>query len=279
MGNRILGTFVGGIIVATAPAIFAADHADTPFLNNAGRTDALLTDLHAFTRGDNLVLIVATNPAVPLGATSYVFPEDMAIHINIDNSSAVSSDDPNGLGGTILEPDKIRKDHSIRITFRGDGPTADVKSGGAKITNFFAGPRDDPFIRGPRIGRNVAAVVLEVPLADVTANQSTILVWAEVELEDLGMVELGARALRSMFPENHCLNNFPPSEHADGCGMVADAMIYDTAAPAAYPNGRELADDVVDLVGDPRVLGNDAPFPSENDKPFLAVFPYLASPH
>jgi hypothetical protein len=39
-----------------------------------------------------------------------------------------------------------------------------------------------------------------------------------------------------------------------------------------------LTDDVVDLVGDQRILGNDAPFPNENDVPFLNRFPYLAPP-
>jgi hypothetical protein len=55
-------------------------------------------------------------------------------------------------------------------------------------------------------------------------------------------------------------------------------VIYDTALAASFPNGRELTDDVVDLVGDPRVLSNDDPFPSTNDVPFLGAFPYLAPP-
>jgi hypothetical protein len=56
-------------------------------------------------------------------------------------------------------------------------------------------------------------------------------------------------------------------------------MIYNTALPAVYPNGRALTDDVVDAVGDVRVLDNDSPFPSANDVPFLSAFPYLAPPH
>ena len=58
-----------------------------------------------------------------------------------------------------------------------------------------------------------------------------------------------------------------------------DVVIYNTALPAAFPNGRELVDDVVDLVGDPRVLMNDQPFPTANDVAFLTSFPYLAAPH
>ena len=55
-------------------------------------------------------------------------------------------------------------------------------------------------------------------------------------------------------------------------------IIFDTLEDAEYPNGRELTDDVVDLVGDPRPLSNDAPFPTANDVPFLDVLPYLAAP-
>ena len=58
-----------------------------------------------------------------------------------------------------------------------------------------------------------------------------------------------------------------------------DVMIFDTSRAAEFPNGRALEDDVVDLVGDPRVLANDQPFPDENDLPFLDTFPYLAPPH
>ena len=62
--------------------------------------------------------------------------------------------------------------------------------------------------------------------------------------------------------------------------VSTNPAIYDTARPAAYPNGRALTDDVVDLVGDPRVLETDGPlFPTENDMSFLPNFPYLAPPH
>ena len=53
---------------------------------------------------------------------------------------------------------------------------------------------------------------------------------------------------------------------------------------AGFPNGRRLADDVVDiservvggvLVGNPLPLGDGV---DVNDKPFLEEFPYVASP-
>ena len=81
-----------------------------------------------------------------------------------------------------------------------------------------------------------------------------------------------------MMPEYTPLNTEHPRRHLRRLGMVPDVVIYDTSRPAAFPNGRELEDDVVDLVGNPAILANDAPFPSANDVPFLAVFPYLAPP-
>ncbi len=63
-------------------------------------------------------------------------------------------------------------------------------------------------------------------------------------------------------------------------------MIYDTSAPAAYPNGRLPTDDVIDLAcnlsSECRVFnsaGEGSTGPTANDVPFLSTFPYLAPPH
>ena len=91
--------------------------------------------------------------------------------------------------------------------------------------------------------------------------------------------EFAGRALRSQFPENDAFNMLRPRDHFKKLGQVPDVVVFNTSQPAAFPNGRALEDDVVDLVGDPRVLGNDDPFPEENDVPFVDEFPYLAPPH
>jgi len=82
-----------------------------------------------------------------------------------------------------------------------------------------------------------------------------------------------------MFPENDLFSITHPRKHHLELGVQPDVMIFDTSRPAGFPNGRELTDDVVDLVGDERVLANDDPFPDENDVPWLSGFPYLAMPH
>jgi len=274
-----------GLLALTAFAP-VSDHSDTPALVSLARHDARITDFYAFTRGENLVLAVCLDPTVPPGVSSYSFPSDLDVRIQVDNDSAVDFGNPSELstyGGTVVAPDRIREDVKLMLSFAGGVPTlstAGVPAAYRDDIQLFAGLRDDPFIRGPRIGRNVAAIVIELPLEAVLADQSTLLLWASTKVPNLSgpMHELGGRALRSQFPENLMLNDVHPSFHQRLTGGAPDVVIYDTAFAASFPNGRELTDDVVDLVGDPRVLGNDDPFPSTNDVPFLSAFPYLAPP-
>lgn len=275
------------VLLATWAAVApASDHSDAPQAEGVVRQDANLTDLHAFVRGKNLVISVCSNPAIPRTAATYQFPSDLTFEIHLDNQCQVDPADPDGMGGTVMNPSKVHPDYTFRVRFREDGsPRVQTFAhrGNKKVTveNFFAGLRDDPFIRGPRQGRNVGAIVLELPLKSVTRHQSSLLIWATSQVEDFDgpFQDLIGRSLRSMMPENSEMNDMQPRQHGRKMGVAPDVMIFDTARPAQYPNGRALTDDVVDLVGDPRVLGNDAPFPSGNDLPFLDVFPYLATPH
>lgn len=281
LGLSTLGGFGSGW------SAFSSDHDDTPLLRMLNRHDARITDLHAFVRGENLVISVCSNLAIPPSATSYRFPSDVTFDINIDYDSEVSPEDPDLLGGTVVNPEGIREDITYRIRFNADQSASieyrrsDGKLDGIWLTGFYAGLRDDPFIRGPRIGRNVAAIVIEVPLASVLKDQSTLLIWAttKVDTMDGPFQDLAGRSLRSQEPENLSLNTLHPSEHLARTGLKPDVMIYDTAKPATFPNGRALTDDVVDLTAIPRILETDAPFPNANDVPFLETFPYLAPPH
>jgi hypothetical protein len=274
------------LVFPSAPAS-AADHGDTPLLQSIGRPDARITDLYAFVRGENLVVILNTNPGIPPEATDYLFPPDLKLRLHIDNHSEVDFSDPDDLdlfGGTIVDPSKINADIVFEVKFRANGTAkfqVKGRDGVKQDVLFFAGLRDDPFIRGPRAGRNIAAMVFEVPLVRVLGDSSTFLIWATSKLPDVcsPVTEHAGRALRSQFPENDSMNSLRPRQHASVLGVVPDVLIYDVALPAEYPNGRELIDDVVDLVGDDRVLSSDAPFPDENDLPFLDVFPYLSEPH
>lgn len=273
--------------LAAAP-VGAADHGDTPLLTSIGRSDAKITDLHAFVNGSNLVLALSTNVNVPTSAATYTFPSDLVLTIHIDTDAAVSFADATAnavYGGKVLAPAEVSSNVRLKVKFKSDGTPVLMAKGVAEVWEsqiaFFAGLRDDPFIRGNRAGRNVGSVVIEIPLAAINAPQSTLLVWATSKVDDVfgPFQDLAGRALRSMFPENDYMNTTSPSMHRGMMRVAPDVMILDTSKPATFPNGRALTDDVVDLVGDVRVTSTDSPFPSTNDLPFLNVFPYLANPH
>jgi hypothetical protein len=280
LGRAILPLLI--LTLAALGILSASDHGDVPTGLAGPRQDANLTDLHAFVVGQNLVLSLSTNPAIPPSATSYLFPTDVTFELHIDNHSEVSD-------GQVVRPDRIHDDISFRFRFDDDGSVKLLRLGrrgrepfDLGFVSLFSGLRDDPFIRGPRQGRNIGAIVLEVPLSSVLRpGQSTLVIWATSKVDDFDgrFQELAGQSLVSMFPENSLMNTMEPRQTMRLMGKAPDVMIFDTALPAAFPNGRALTDDVVDLVGDNRVLANDAPFPSTNDKPFLARFPYLAEPH
>ena len=287
--------FVSGLLVAASGAGFASDHGDVPV------STADITDLHAFVVGANLVLAVSTNAAIPPSVANYAFPTNVAFEINIDVDSEVWTEDPMDLhfhGGTIVDPDRVREDITFRIRFGGDG-AARVQpivrghvQNAPHIVNFFAGLRDDPLIRRSRAGRNVGAIVLEVPLASIVREQPTLLIWATANVDDLNEEDPQDDLVGRAFRRN--LNHLHPKHHLSLGGERPNVMIYDIFRHAAFPNGRALTDDVVDLIclADGQEVGDCGPyradkardpFPpgpaTENDQPFLDTFPYLAPPH
>jgi hypothetical protein len=274
---------------ALAAGVYAADHGDTPELISIARHDARVTDWFAWHTADTFFMITCTNANIPVGQTSYRFPEDLTVRFQIDNSSAVdfSNETANSkYGGRIVDPSKIAANITLDFSFDPNGNlvmyteglSAEAAARITKTSGFF----DDPFINGRRNGRNVACIATSQPLADVKGAGNTLLTWTTSKVPDIHgpISEHSGRALRSQFPENNAMNTLRPRAHATELGLVPDVAIHNLAAPAGFPNGRLLTDDVIDLVGDPRLVNDPvAQAPTTNDKPFSATFPFLAAPH
>jgi hypothetical protein len=279
-----------GLTALLAPSswLAAADHGDTPVLGSLGRSDAQITDVFAFLRGENLVLILCTNPAIPPTVTNYTFAPDLTATFHIDHHSRVSRDNPVDLaqfGGTIVQPNAVAANVTFQVKFDDGQPSLHTTGIADKYRSritLFTGLRDDPFIRKPRAGRNVAAIAIELPVAAVLRQQNDLLIWATTKVPDLEgpISEHGGRALRSMF--NESMNSRRPSDHWRVLEKTPDVMILDMLHASGYPNGREPSDDVIDLVSDipgGTLPGEGPEFPTANDVPFLLTFPYLAPPH
>lgn len=265
----------------------ASDHGDTDRLIAAGRHDARIADFYIFTRGENLVLVMTIVGATPEPTPAFRFGGDVTYRFLIDRAAAVTFDDAEQtrlFGGTITDPASIHEDVVIEVRFGADGSGLTVSATGlhpsADTTlSAYAGIRDEPFIRSTVIGLNIAAIVVELPLRRVVAETDApiLLAWATTDVANLegDQDELGGRAYRSMFRDGQGLNTLHPSLHTSTLSVAPDVVIFDTSRPAAFPNGRDLVDDVVDLLGRP----DGEPYPSTNDVPFSDAFPYLAPPH
>ena len=177
---------------------------------------------------------------------------------------------------------------------------------GAGGRSFCDGSEVDFFL-----GLNVSAIVLEVPSASL--GTSSIGVWARTELNNQQVDRMGRPAINTVFIPN---NPFEPSgtepsqknafnsgkprhdqrdfrgevedtlEIFYGVGnptvdalanfLLPDILTIDTSMATPFPNGRGLADDVIDIELGIVTNGLVTSDCVANDSAFSATFPYLA---
>lgn len=280
--------FIAAAIVVTIPlqSVFASDHADTPMLKELGRYDAMIGDFYVFTNDEQLVLIMTIAAALDEDPLSFRFPSDVNYRFHIDRGAVVHFEQRDqGLPKPIFgRPEDIAPDVTFAIRFADDGRSSflhikGLAQGKENRLSVYSGVRDDPFIRSVVIGKNVAAIAVSLPLSEVIDEDSpaTILAWATTDVDGIkgNQDELMGHPYYSQLEQYHALNTTPPARHLADYGFQPDVLVFDTSKPAAYPNGRALVDDVVDILG----RTGSPPFPSKNDVPFLEEFPFIAPPH
>ncbi len=295
----------------------AADHVDLPRTADGTeitRPDASITDFYSFVAGNRLVMIMNVNPFLAPEVTTYKFPTDVSYKFNIDMNSGVNIGADTAsreFGGVVVNPAGISEDVVIEVTF---GPTntpvvnascenpatcSRVRSG----LRVFAGLRAESFIFAPFVRNNVGSIVIELPISAVVESQSKLLLWATTTVDTPAGVytEFGGRALRSQFPPFVGLNALHPNQHVAAGFVRPDVMILDVTRPAAFPNGRALSDDVVDIAARFTLLPTDrdaanlevqacnpggdffpcpvSPPATADDVRILGRFPYLGRPY
>ena len=236
---------------------------------------------------------------------------DLGIYLDFDSRVSYADSSFNQLyGGKIEDPAKIKPEASIVITLNDDGSlktkTAEGFTGEKEKINLVVGLFDDPFILTSFAGRNVMALVADIPLNCLPGRETPILVWGQSHFgkpNHKHQIDLVGRAVRTMLPRFNKLNLLPPRLHVELMkksmaknsdlpdeeklqenDLAPDVLILDLRKPAAFPNGRALEDDVVLKVhklGDSKLYNyskRDGPRATANDKAFRSAFPYLAEP-
>jgi hypothetical protein len=170
----------------------------------------------------------------------------------------------------------------------------------------FCNPGDNFFT-----GLNISAIVLEVPSAWL--GSSNVGVWAETVLNKTQIDRMGRPAINTVFIPNNPFepsssepsqrNAFnagePSNDQSDFRGEVVDTLeifygsgnptaqaladfllpdilTVDTSSAAGFPNGRGLADDVIDIELGLVTNGAVTSDCVANDSTFSTSFPYLA---
>ncbi|HEY6402352.1 MAG TPA: hypothetical protein VI479_13140 [Blastocatellia bacterium] len=249
-------------------------------------------------------MILGINPFLPSEVRQYVFPTDVTYSFFIDRDSSVNFNDPTlnaAFGGTVARPANIREDVAFNITFnRSNEPQVQIQGASfieeqriRRRMRVFTGLRAEAFIFAPFVNNNIAAIVIDVPLADIKKSNDTLLLWSASKVDAFAgsFQELAGRTLYSQFDEKLALNFIHPSQHRAALGLNPDLVILNTSAPSGFPNGRPLGDDIVDLVAALPAPFNDArAFDLEFNlagfhanlsdmAPLPGVFPYLANPN
>lgn len=166
-------------------------------------------------------------------------------------------------------------------------------------TNFFT-------------GLNISAIVLELPSSWL--GPDNVGVWAQTVLNDQQIDRMGRPAINTVFIPNNVFepsgsepsqrNAFnaakPRNDQRDyrgevvdtleifyGAGsstaqaladfLLPDVLTIDTSNPAGFPNGRGLADDVIDIELGLVTNGAVTSDCVANDSTFSSTFPYLAA--
>jgi hypothetical protein len=144
-----------------------------------------------------------------------------------------------------------------------DASAQPVQAGPARL---FAGVRSDPFFAGT----NILSVALDVP-DEMLGPGPRIGVWATISLRRDGtLVPLRSQILPR---SGGC------TAAAAAATVLPDILRYDRRRPAAYPNGRNLTDNVFDArmaLLTNGTVSSDGPKPHDD---LLAEFPYLGPPN
>jgi hypothetical protein len=183
---------------------------------------------------------------------------------------------------------------------------------------FYAGLRSEPFFADPTgfqnnmqwtgrdhwAGKNVFGIVLEVPHSELGPNPK-IGIWgrtmAPVHGTPASVNQMG-RPGNNVLRQGADTNATPPAlqrerflsqyaalfetfgyREAEAAALalewLPDILPYDYTSAAGYPNGRKLADDIVDEVVSLMTQGRIATDRVEPHTDYLTDFPYLGRPH
>jgi hypothetical protein len=316
--------------LALCPALWAqaADHLDAPLLRTPNVGDRDINDVYVFqspANPSNSVLVMTVNPFAgrvnPAGTMSgSTFGPTVDYQFLVDNNGDAAPDivysttftAPAG-GSQVLTMTRTAGGSTTSFASGSTESNIGIAGGGTVRAGLF----DDPFFfdlvgfnngfaftgADTFAGANTSAIVLEVPSADLGAQNVGI--WARTLVGGVQIDRMGRPAINTALipsgmkdafnagtPATDAANfsdeftttitalSSPANAAALTPVLLPDVLTYDSSSNAGFLNGRQLANDVIDaelnLLSAGAVTGDGV---NANDRAFLSAFPYLASPN
>lgn len=262
---------------------YASDHAD-PFKIGPDEQAANITGLFFFPEGGQMIAILDVRRSLT-AAPPYIL-DPFEFTINMDTHSKVtfdSAEDRARYGGTVVNPEGIFPDITIKIRLNNDLTVKERTFTGLKnpenIT-LYTGVRDDPFIFPKFFNVNVITMALSIPRSSFSDAQQNWLLWATSKrIADGKQFDHVGRSNRTQLGRFEILNTLPPNEHVAAIKKAAesadklqkfllaclpplanlnqlsgllirhydyvpDVMVYSNQFAPGFPNGRRPGDDV-----------------------------------
>jgi hypothetical protein len=304
------------LIVGTAALpTGAADHLDAPGIVDNPMTDINdVYVFQSPSNPDNTVLIMTVNPLAG-SVNAPIFDRKAVYDFVIHNDGSASPNkyykvtfgpaDENGVQEVKLT------DRGSTVAKGVTGQDIPVDGGGTLHAGLFDDPfffdllafRDNlNFCANPSnffAGLNVNAIVLELPSAALGSNN--VGVWAQAgrgtKLDRMGRPAINTvfipsdqkNAFNQARPQNDverftdevvatllALGNDQATAEALAAFLLPDILTVDTSSSTGFPNGRRLADDVIDIELGLITGGGVTTDCVDNDSNFSDTFPYLA---
>lgn len=213
----------GALLAALgAVGVAASDHAD-PALEPPPTQDAGLTGLFAFPKGDQLVVILNIHRGLTSPPPFELADYEYTIHFDLHSQLSYDSlEDRARYGGTVLAPEGISADVSIRFRLHDDlrlqpgYPRFDGRTlPGAESFPVYVGIRDDPFVFPRFFAKNVISMAVSIPFAAFPDGQRDWLLWGTTTRAKNGkLVDHVGRSNRTQLGRLDFLNTLPPNQHA-----------------------------------------------------------------
>jgi hypothetical protein len=203
------------VVFALAPSFLrASDHADPMALKEP---ESNITGLFFFPKGDQMIVVLNIRRALTNPKPYNLEPFEYAVHMDLTSAVAFENAADRGhYGGTIVAPERLRSDVTIRIKLNNDTTLKNISFAGLKVPDerirVLTGVRDDPFVFPRFFRKNVISMVMSVPMSAFPEGQQDWILWGTT-YKDGKQVDHVGRSNRTQLARFDTLNTLPPNEH------------------------------------------------------------------